>query len=43
VGGRSRESYCAASHIDLLVTNANAVDRPGYGELAAAVADVLLA
>lgn len=43
VGGRSRESYCAASRIDLLVTNANAADRPGYGELASAVSDVLLA
>jgi len=43
IGIRSRESYCAASRIDLLVTNANAVERPGYRELAGAVSEVLLA
>ncbi|HEY9571896.1 MAG TPA: DeoR/GlpR family DNA-binding transcription regulator [Pusillimonas sp.] len=40
IGIRSRESYCDASRIDLLVTNNNAVERPGYKELAAAVRDV---
>lgn len=43
VGVRSRESYCKAQHIDVLVTNSNAVERPGYAELADAVGEVLLA
>src|SRR3546814_19780416 len=40
IGIRSRESYCDASRIDLLVTNNNAVERPGDKELAAEVGEI---
>jgi DeoR family fructose operon transcriptional repressor len=42
IGLRSRISYCTAGRIDLLVTNARAVDQEGYKELAAKVREVAL-
>lgn len=42
VGARSRISYCAASQIDMLVTNTRAASLDGYDKLAAQVSEVIL-